>query len=319
LNFWSLNMPHLLNETADGVYVIAATPFTDTGVVDEESIDRLTDFYLGKGVSGITILGMMGESHKLTSSESRQVMARYLSRVDGRVPVVVGVSAPGTDPLVQFAEEAMGMGAAGVMIAPVNTVRTEEQIYGYFAGILDRLDCPVVAQDYPLTTSVNMSVAILRRLFDDYSQIVMLKHEDCPGHAKLTRILRSDGRAVSILVGNGGLYLPQELRRGANGAMTGFAYPEMLVEVCASFKDGRPEVGEDLFDIYLPLLRHEAQPGIGIALRKELLRRRGAIGSAHVRAPGPKLTRDDHLELDSLVERLERRLAGAGVPLHAIA
>ncbi len=312
-------MPHLLNETADGVYVIAATPFTDNGAVDEASIDRLTDFYLDKGVSGITILGMMGESHKLTSSESRQVMARYLSRVGGRVPVVVGVSAPGTDPLLQFAEEATDMGAAGVMIAPVNTVRTEEQIYGYFAGVLDRLACPVVVQDFPLTTGVNISVATLRRLFDDYEQIVMLKHEDCPGHAKLTRILRSEGRAVSILVGNGGLYLPQELRRGANGAMTGFAYPEMLVQVCASFKDGQPDTGEDLFDIYLPLLRHEAQPGIGIALRKELLRRRGAIGSAHVRTPGPKLTRDDHLELDSLVERLERRLADDGVPLQAIA
>jgi 4-hydroxy-tetrahydrodipicolinate synthase len=312
-------MSHLLNEAAEGVYVIAATPFTDAGAVDETGIDRLTDFYLGTGVTGITILGMMGESHKLTSDESRRVTARFLSRVDGRVPVVVGVSAPGTDPLLQLANEVMDMGAAGVMVAPVNTVRTEEQIYGYFSGILDKLAAPVVLQDYPLTTNVNISVATLQHLFDDYPQIVMLKHEDCPGLPKLTRLCRSEGRRVSILVGNGGLYLPQELRRGANGAMTGFAYPEMLVHVCRHFKDGKPEAGEDLFDLYLPLLRHEAQPGIGIALRKELLRRRGAIASAHVRGPGPKLTRDDHLELDGLVARLERRLVGNGMPLRAIA
>jgi 4-hydroxy-tetrahydrodipicolinate synthase len=312
-------MSHLLNETADGVYVIAATPFTDTGALDEQGIDRLTDVYHDKGVTGMTILGMMGESHKLSSDESRSVVARYLKRVDGRIPVVVGVSSPGVDPLLQFTRQVMDLGAAGVMVAPVNTVRTEEQIYGYFSSILEKLSVPTVVQDYPLTTNVNISVATLRRLFDDYPQIVMLKHEDCPGHAKLTRLTRSEGRRVSILVGNGGLYLPQELRRGADGAMTGFAYPEMLVDVCAAFKAGDPEAGEDLFDIYLPLLRHEAQPGLGMALRKELLRRRGAIASAHVRAPGPRLTKDDHLELDSLVGRLERRLNAGRTGLRAIA
>ncbi|MBB5753578.1 dihydrodipicolinate synthase family protein [Prosthecomicrobium pneumaticum] len=308
-----------IDETASGVYVIAVTPFTETGALDEASIDRVTDFYLEKGVSGLTILGMMGESHKLSSEESRATMRRYLKRVDGRVPVVVGVSAPGTDPLVAFAREAMDEGAAGVMVAPVPTVRTEEQIHGYFAGVLDRLgDIPVVVQDYPLTTGVNISVATLLRLFEAYPSIVMLKHEDCPGHAKLGRIRNAPGRRLSILVGNGGLYLPQEMRRGADGAMTGFAYPEMLVEVCALFAKGEAERAEDLFDLYLPLLRHEAQPGIGIALRKETLRRRGAIGSAHVRHPGPKLGPDDHAELGQLIARLERRLS-AGRTMRAAA
>jgi len=310
----------LLNETASGVYVIAATPFTDTGAVDEQSIDRVVEFYLEKGVAGITILGMMGEAHKLTSAESRKVMTRYLERIDGRVPVVVGISAPGTDPMLQFAAEAMASGAAGLMLAPVNSLRTEEQIFGYFSGVLERLgDTPVVLQDFPFATGVNISVDTLRRIFDRHANVVMLKHEDWPGHAKLTRLRASAGRQVAILVGNGGLYLPQELARGANGAMTGFSYPEMLVEVCAHFAEGDPERGEDLFDVYLPLLRHEAQPVIGIALRKELLRRRGAIASAHVRSPGPRLSAEDHRELDRLVERQERRLADAAAPLAAIA
>jgi 4-hydroxy-tetrahydrodipicolinate synthase len=104
------------------------------------------------------------------------------------------------------------------------------------------------------------------------------------------------------------LHLPQELRRGADGAMTGFAYPEMLVEVCRRFFDGDAEGAEDLFDIYLPVVRHEQQAGVGLAIRKEILRRRGVIGSATVRAPGPKLNRDDHVELDGLITRLEARL-----------
>jgi 4-hydroxy-tetrahydrodipicolinate synthase len=307
-------MSQLVNESAAGVYVIACTPFTDAGLIDEASIDRVVEFYLEKGVSGITILGMMGESHKLTSDESRAVMTRYMKRVDGRVPVVVGISAPGTDPMVQFAEEAMGAGAAGLMLAPVNTLRTEEQIYSYFSNVLDRLgSAPVVLQDYPFNTGVNISVDTLRRIFDHYPSVVMLKHEDWPGHSKLSRLRASAGRQVSILVGNGGLYLPQELARGASGAMTGFAYPEMLVEVCAHFAKGHADRGEDLFDMYLPLLRHEAQPVIGIAIRKELLRRRGAISSAHVRSPGPRLTADDHRELDRLVERQQRRFAGVAL------
>jgi 4-hydroxy-tetrahydrodipicolinate synthase len=305
-----------LDESAKGVFVIAVTPFTDDGRIDEASIDRVVDFYLERGVTGITILGMMGEAHKLNADEARQVLARYMKRVDGRVPVVVGVSAAGTDPLLQFAARAMDQGAAGLMLAPVGTVKTEEQIYGYFSDVLDRLgDAPVVLQDYPFITGVNISVGTIRRIVDRYDHVVMLKHEDCPGHGKLSRLVAAEGRRISILVGNGGLYLPQELHRGADGAMTGFAYPEMLVDVVAHFARGETEQGEDLFDAYLPLLRHEAQPVVGIALRKEMLRRRGAIASAHVRSPGPRLSAEDHRELEALNARLLRRLADFSSPV----
>jgi 4-hydroxy-tetrahydrodipicolinate synthase len=91
--------------------------------------------------------------------------------------------------------------------------------------------------------------------------------------------------------------------------MTGFAYPEMLVEVCRRFHAGDAEGAEDLFDIYLPILRHEQQMGFGLAIRKEVLFRRGALRSAAMRHPGPKLGKADHVELDQLMARLERRLA----------
>lgn len=298
-----------LDETASGVFVIAVTPFTAEGEIDVASIDRVVDFYLEKGVTGMTILGMMGEAHKLTADESRIVVERYMQRIDGRIPVIVGVSAAGTDPLVRFARSAMDAGAAGLMLAPVSTVRTEEQIYGYFSDVMDRVTAPIVLQDYPFITGVNISVTTIRRLVDRYPHLVMLKHEDWPGLTKLSRLTKAEGRRISILVGNGGLYLPQEMRRGADGAMTGFAYPEMLVDVVKLFQRGEAELAEDLFDLYLPLLRHEAQPVVGIALRKEVLRRRGAIASAHVRSPGPKLNGDDLKELDQLLARLNGRLA----------
>jgi len=310
-------MPDKIGPNSRGVYIISVTPFTDDGDVDWPSVDSLVEFYLGKGVSGVTILGMMGEAQKLSDTESAEFAKYFIERVGGRVPVVVGVSHAGTDNLVRLSKTAMEAGAAGVMVAPAAGLRTDVQVRDYFAALFKRLgpDIPVCFQDYPLGTGVNISVPAFLQMVDEHPSLVMFKHEDWPGLRKLQQVRRGcDGtarRRISILCGNGGLYLPQELHRGADGAMTGFAYPEMLVQVCEKFFAGRADEAEDMFDSYLPLVRHEQQIGVGLAIRKEILRRRGAIASAAVRAPGPRLDRDDIAELDRLMERLERRLAAA--------
>ena len=207
----------------------------------------------------------------------------------------------------------MDMGAAGVMVAPLAGLGTEQKVYNYLGQVFEALgsDIPVCYQDYPLATRSEISVALFNRMVTDFDQLVMLKHEECPGLDKITRIREASPaglRRVSILCGNGGLYLPQELARGADGAMTGFAYPEMLVDVAALHRGGEPGKAEDLFDAYLPLVRHEQQPGLGLALRKEVLHRRGAIASPAVRAPGPTLTATDRVELEQLIGRLEWKL-----------
>lgn len=306
-----------LNEQAKGVYIIAATPFTDEGAVDLHSVDSMTDFYLGCGVHGFTLLGMMGEAHKLTADESISVVNRVIGRAQGR-QVIVGVSHAGLENVRRLSHEAMMAGASGVMVAPPPGLKGDEGIYNYYAQVFQALgpDIPVVYQDYPQTTGVFLPVNVFERLVDDFPQLVMLKHEDAPGLAKLTKVREGEKkpgrRRVSILVGNGGLYYPQEMRRGADGAMTGFAWPEMLVQVYDLFAKGKAEEAEDLFDIYLPLVRHEVQPAIGLALRKEVLFRRGAIKSPKQRAPGSSLTATDKAELDGMMARLERRLAAAG-------
>ena len=306
-----------LTEAAKGVYIIAATPFTDDGALDLQSVDTLTDFYLGCGIHGFTLLGMMGEAHKLTTEESIDVVKRVIGRA-GDKQVIVGVSHAGIENVRRLAHEVMVAGAAGVMVAPPAGLKGDDGIYNYYAQVFAALgpDIPVVYQDYPQSTGVYLAPTVFERLVDDFKQLVMLKHEDWPGLAKLTRVREGEKkpgrRRVSILVGNGGLYLPQELRRGADGAMTGFAWPEMLVRVCDLAAGGKMEEAEDLFDIYLPLVRHEQQLGIGLALRKEVLFRRGAIKSPRQRAPGSSLTATDRAELDNLIARLERRLAAAG-------
>ncbi|MDX2155315.1 MAG: dihydrodipicolinate synthase family protein [Hyphomicrobiaceae bacterium] len=306
-------MPALLTADAKGVYVIAATPFTDSGAIDYASIDSLVDFYARCGVDGMTILGVMGEFQKLSESETLTVAKRFIDATKGRFPVVVGVSNPGTDQLVRLARGAMEAGAAGVMVMPIPGLKTDEAVLGYMSGVLSALGpaIPVCVQDYPQLSGVWFSADCFSRMVDKFPQIVMFKHEEAPGLRKLSAIRKAcDGtarRRISILCGNGGIHLPQEYQRGADGAMTGFAFPEMLVQMDRLFRAGKAEAAEDLNDLYLPIIRHELQPGIGLAIRKEILRRRGAIASAAVRAPGPKLDSDDMLELDRLLARLERR------------
>lgn len=310
-------MPTKLTSDAKGVYVIAATPFLDDGRIDFESIDRLVDFYLKCGVHGMTVLGVMGEFQKLSESETLEVATRFIARAGGRIPTIVGVSNPGTGQLVQVARSVMEAGAAGVMVMPMAGLRTDEAVLGYMRGVLAALgpSVPVCVQDYPQLSGVYFSAGCFLTMVDEFPQVAMFKHEEAPGLRKLSAIRRAcDGTArryMPILCGNGGIHLPQEYRRGADGAMTGFAFPDMMVRMHDLFAAGKVEEAEDLYDLYLPLLRHELQPGIGLALRKEILRRRGAIASNVVRAPGPKLDKDDLTELDRLLARLEQKTGGA--------
>lgn len=304
----------MLDETARGVFTIAVTPFLPDGALDLDSVDRMVDFYLERGASGLTILGMMGEAGKLSAGESLAVVRRVTARTD--LPVVVGVSAPGFAAMQALAHASMEAGAAGVMVAPPPTLRTDDQIIAYYhdtAGTLG--DTPFVLQDFPLVTNVVIPVKVILKIVEDCPTCVMLKHEDWPGLEKISalRAASDEGaRRISILTGNGGLFLLEEMIRGADGAMTGFAYPEMMARVIAAFEAGDETRARDLFDAYLPLMRYESQPGLGLAIRKHTLARRGAIAHPSVRRPGGGLTPAAIAEVEALIARQEARLADLG-------
>lgn len=308
-------MARLTTEAA-GVYVISVTPFTEDGAIDWQSLDRVTEFYLEAGADGLTILGMMGEAPKLTQAEAREVARRVIARA-GRVPVVVGVSAPGLAAISELSAAVMDMGAAGVMVAAPGGLGTDAQVTGYFTQAAEAAGegVPVVLQDFPLSTRVQISDAAIGALIDTVPQIVMLKHEDWPGLAKISAIRKAEEggrRRISILCGNGGLFLPEEMARGADGAMTGFGYPEMMVDVVRQMRACDADRAQDLFDAYLPLVRYEQQPGVGLAVRKHVLARRGAIASPALRKPGAGVDAPTRAELDRLIARQEKRLAELG-------
>jgi len=305
----------LLTEAAKGVYVIAVTPFLDNGEIDWPSVDRMVDFYEEKGVTGLTILGQLGEAPKLTSEESKEIARRVIARAN--VPVVVGVTAPGLAPMRELAESVMEMGAAGVMVAPPWNTKTDDQAYAFYASVGDALGkTPWVLQDYPLTTNVTIAPKVIDRIVKDVPTCVMLKHEDWPGLAKISALRASsdkgETRRISILCGNGGLFLPEEIGRGADGAMTGFCYPEMMVGVVENYSKGDVERAHDIFDAYLPLARYEQQQGIGLAARKYVLAKRGVISSGALRKPGAALSPKDIADVERLLARQAKRLAEIG-------
>jgi 4-hydroxy-tetrahydrodipicolinate synthase len=300
-----------LDHTAKGVYAIAATPFTPDGAVDTASVDRMTDFYLSCGVTGLTILGIMGEAPKLDAAEALAISNQVVRRAG--VPVIVGVSAPGFAAMRALAHGVMEGGAAGVMIAPPAALRTDDQIVNYYAQAIAAIgsDIPFVIQDYPLLLTVQMTPKVIRQIVTDNPSCVMLKHEDWPGLEKISalRAFQRDGslRPFSILTGNGGLFLDFEMERGADGAMTGYAFPDMLVDVVRYSQQGNRDAAHDLFDAHLPLIRYEQQQGIGLAVRKYVLQKRGAIAHDAQRSPGNWLSATARAEIDYLLSRVARR------------
>jgi 4-hydroxy-tetrahydrodipicolinate synthase len=301
-----------LDHTASGLYPIAPTPFQPDGRVDYASVDTLVERYLAAGATGVTVLGIMGEAPKLEPEESIAITARFIEGF-GKRPVIVGVSAPGFAAMRSLARAVMEKGAAGVMIAPIPSLRTDDQITTYYRQAVEAIgpDIPFVIQDYPLTLTVQMTPKVIRDIVQEHTSCVMLKHEDWPGLEKISTLrgFQKDGsmKPISILTGNGGLFLDFEMERGADGAMTGYAFPEMLGDVVRLQKEGKRDAAHDLFDAHLPLLRYEQQQGVGLATRKYVLMRRGFISSDAQRKPGAALTATARAEVDYLLSRLAKR------------
>jgi 4-hydroxy-tetrahydrodipicolinate synthase len=300
-----------LDATASGLFPIAPTPFTPDGQLDEASIETMVERYLAAGATGITVLGIMGEAPKLEPDEALRITTRVIQGMRG-LPVIVGVSAPGFAAMRSLAQAAMERGAAGVMIAPPPALRTDDQITSYFRQAVEAVgaDVPFVVQDYPLTLSVQMTPKVIRQIVQENPSCVMLKHEDWPGLEKITALrgFQADGslRPISILTGNGGLFLDFEMERGADGAMTGYAFPEMLGDVVRLQREGQRDKAHDLFDAHLPLLRYEQQQGVGLAVRKYVLMKRKFIASDAQRKPAAVLSASARNEIDYLLARLAR-------------
>jgi 4-hydroxy-tetrahydrodipicolinate synthase len=288
-----------------GVYHIMATPFTEAGALDADGLPRLVERALETGITGFTVLGIAGEAHRLTDDERRQVVETVVKETRGRVPVAVGVSASGTHLAAALARMARDAGAQALMLAPPNGVKNLDAVRAYYHDVAAATALPIVLQDEPVTTQVTMPAPFIASVTDELALIEAVKLEEAPTLPKITRLRALFTRRVAIFGGLGGCYFFEELSRGADGAMTGFPYPEALRAIRDAFVAGRRDAARALFYRWLPLIRYESQPGstpgTSIAIRKEILRRRGWIASSCARPPAAAL---DPGTLDELSELL---------------
>ena len=288
-----------------GVIPITATPFDDSGQVDEASIATLVEFEARCGVHGLNVLGIMGEAHKLSEGERRRVAEVFVKSVAGRFPVVVGTSHGGTAVVTELSQAAEAAGAAAVMVAPPIGLRGEAVILAHYRAVARAIAIPVVVQDEPVTTGVLMSPELLVRIATEVPACRYIKLEEAPTPTKITAMRRLPGGVgVRIFGGQNAMYFCEELSRGAVGIMTGVAVPDILVRIHAAFTAGDRAGAAAIYDRYASYIRYEGQQGIGLALRKELLRLRGAIASSAVRQPGPSLDDVTRKELADILARL---------------
>jgi len=285
-----------------GVYTIMPTPFTPSGELDLDSVTNLVDFQIEAGIHGLAILGFMGEAHKLSGRERRAVIERVTQRVAGRVPVWVGIRAIGTPASIEQAQEAQDLGANAVFAAPID-VQNDAVIFRHYQQLQAALSIPVLIHDFPENFGITVSPEVVARLGKE-GGVHYIKMEEPPVNVKTTRILELSDGHVHVFGGLGGTFFLEELERGAVGTMTGFAFPEVLLRIYDLFRSGDTERATRVFDHYMPLIRYEFQPKLGLALRKHTYHRRGIIASDHVRAPGANIDARTSQELERIVRRV---------------
>ncbi len=290
-------------ERLEGVWTIVPTPFGADGTLDTGSLPTLTRFIRDRGVDGMTILGVLGEAGRLGDDERDQVIEGVLAAA-GDLPICVGVSHAGTDRAVAFARRAEAAGAHSVMLAPPALARPNDAaVQAHYLAVADAIAIPVVVQDHPASSGVQMAVELLAAIAERSPSCRVIKLEDEPSPPKVGRLVaaRPDLR---VLGGLGGIMLLEELRRGAVGTMTGFGFPELLVEIVSAFRAGDEAAAQATFHRIMPLIRFENQPGLNLAIRKHIYRRRGAIAFERLRAPAPSLDPGTIADLDAILDAL---------------
>jgi 4-hydroxy-tetrahydrodipicolinate synthase len=290
----------------EGIYPIVPTPFSDNGEVDHHSIERLVAYMAQKRVDGLAILGALGEGHKLTEQERREVTAQYRALIPEGMGLVVGVRAPATDPAIKMVAAARDLGADAILLGPHN-VQKDQPLAEYYRRVSDAARIPCIIHDYPAATGITMSVELIGRIFQDSTHIRHIKLEDPPTGAKMQALAQSAGSDLKVFGALGGMYALEELELGAVGIMTGFVYAELLVRLFALTREQQWKEAAALFYDFVPLNRWEFQPGIGVSLRKQLLKRLGVFSTAKVRHPGPEADPRTVAQLYRVVEHLREK------------
>lgn len=289
-----------------GIYPIVPTPFDAAGRLDMDSVRRLAAFVAECGAQGPAVLGVMGEGQKLSEAERAQLVEAMRTALPTGQQLVVGVRVAGTDLAVQAARQATDLGADAILLGPP-PVQNDEALFHYYRRVAKALPIPVIVHDYPASTGILLSTALMARIHEACANVTYVKLEDPPTGPKMARLREVAGSGLRVLGALGGMYALEELQRGAVGIMTGFAYPELLVAIYQRFQAGDIDGASTVFYDILPLIRFEFQPGLGVHLRKHILVQRGVFRTATVRHPGAVADGETLAQLERILIHLRNR------------
>lgn len=277
-------IPHL----AAGLWGVLATPFSGTDfAVDTDSLRREVQFYTAIPATGMVVLGVFGEGASLDSSEQSLVVRTVAEEANG-APLVVGLSARSTAVALEQAHGAVAAAGSNLAALMVQANSADPQVLAaHLTAVHRATGAAIVLQDYPVASGVHISAAQILEVLEKCPFIVAIKSEAPPTASAIARLTHAT--SVPVYGGLGGVGLLDELAAGAAGAMTGFSHPEGLQAALTAWADGGFRAAREAFAPWLPLVNFEAQPGVGLALRKEVLRRRGLISESIVRPPAPQL------------------------------
>jgi 4-hydroxy-tetrahydrodipicolinate synthase len=271
-----------------GVFPILATPFCSDESFDNAAMQTMLKFMQDLRVDGVTVLGVLGEANRMTDHEREQIIRCTVQTLGESTPVIVGVSHPGTNATIELAAMAAELGAHAVMVTPsAEAVPNDARIAEYFGRICAASKLPVVLQDHPASSGVHMAAPLIARIVDENPSIACVKAEAVPSPPKIALLRGLFKRQLPMLTGLGGLYGQFDLEAGSSGYNTGFAFPEVLQAQVAAQQAGDIRLARRIWSHFLPLMVFEQQPGV--AVRKELLRQRGLLGTGTVRHPGAGL------------------------------
>jgi 4-hydroxy-tetrahydrodipicolinate synthase len=289
-----------MNARLEGVFPIVATPFRGDGTADADDLRRVVDFIVGADVDGVVFPGVASEFETLAPGERRELTAVVAAAAAGRVPLIVGVSAPDAATAQSCAAQARALRAAGVMAMAPPAMRDDAVAQvDYFRSIAGE-GVPIVLQNAPPPAGCGVDPARILAIVDEVPGIEYVKEETLPCGQRISKLLAGKHpRLRGVFGGAGGRYITDELARGACGTMPACELSDLHVALFRAHRAGDALGARRLFDRMLPLLNFQAV--FRMAMTKEVLRRRGIIVATHVRAAGPALDAFDLRELDALM------------------
>jgi 4-hydroxy-tetrahydrodipicolinate synthase len=291
-----------------GILPVLPVPFLDDGSVSTADFEGAIRFGLEARVHGVVFPGTASEAAFLTREERRDLTRRLVQRVDGAVPVVIGVSGASRDEVVANIALAAEADAAALMLIPSKALGADVAALTEAFGTLDTGGLPIILQNVPPPTGVELDSAAIGTLAEAVKSIRYVKEEGLPSGQLIQRTLAAAGASLAGVFGGGGArYIVDELMRGSCGAMPALELADVHVRLYEAFRADDMALTRALYDITMPLLMMQAVFRTG--LTKQVLRLRGIIGSTHVRANFPPMDATDAEEASYWVGHLEARLA----------